>query len=177
MVGAAALIAVVSGAGIIGHAAAASKQSHSTQPGLAARALEPGFTGTFIYRNDNFRTGQNLAESILTPSTVNPAQFGLIFTDAIDGAAYAQPLYVPNVAIPNQGTHNVIYVATENDSVYAFDADQPGPALWQTSFIDPAQWNYRGAGDRPGMRRPGADHRDHRDARDRSGEGRTERCT
>ena len=138
MVGAAALIAVVSGAGIIGHAAAASKQLHSTRPGLAARALEPGFTGTFLYRNDNFRTGQNLAESILTPSTVNPTQFGLLFTDTIDGAAYAQPLYVPNVAIPNQGTHNVIYVATENDSVYAFDADQPGPALWQKSFIDPA---------------------------------------
>ncbi len=136
MVGAAALIAVVSGAGIIGHAAAASKQLHS-QAGLAARALEPGYTGTFLYRNDNFRTGQNLAESILTPSVVNPTQFGLLFTDTIDAAAYAQPLYVPNVAIPNQGTHNVIYVATENDSVYAFDADQPGPALWQKSFIDP----------------------------------------
>ncbi|WP_425161425.1 choice-of-anchor D domain-containing protein [Candidatus Binatus sp.] len=136
MVGAAALIAVVSGAGIIGHAAAASKQLHS-RAGLAARALEPGYTGTFLYRNDNFRTGQNLAESILTPSVVNPTQFGLLFTDTIDAAAYAQPLYVPNVAIPNQGTHNVIYVATENDSVYAFDADQPGPALWQKSFIDP----------------------------------------
>src|ERR1700733_2991118 len=103
----------------------------------AVRPLEPGFTGTFLYRNDNFRTGQNLAESILTPSTVTPSQFGLLFTDAIDAAAYAQPLYVPNVAIPNQGTHNVVYVATENDSVYAFDADQPGPALWHTTFIDP----------------------------------------
>ena len=102
------------------------------------RALEPGFTGTFLYRNDNFRTGQNLAESILTPSTVNPSKFGLLFVDAIDAAAYAQPLYVPNVAIPNLGTHNVVYVATENDSVYAFDADQPGPPLWQTSFINPA---------------------------------------
>jgi Abnormal spindle-like microcephaly-assoc'd, ASPM-SPD-2-Hydin len=102
------------------------------------RASEPGFTGTFIYRNDNFRTGQNLAESILTPSTVTPSQFGLLFTDAIDASAYAQPLYVPNVSIPGKGTHNVVYVATENDSVYAFDADQPSPALWHRSFIDPA---------------------------------------
>src|SRR5271170_7849006 len=111
-------------------------QSLSARARSAARALEPGFTGTFLYRNDNFRTGQNLAETILTPSTVNSTQFGLQFTDAIDASAYTQPLYVPNVAIPNQGTHNVVYLATENDSVYAFDADQQGPPLWQTSFID-----------------------------------------
>ncbi len=104
---------------------------------MAARALEPGFTGTFLYRNDNFRTGQNLAETVLTPSAVTPSKFGLLFTDAIDGAAYAEPLYVPGVQIPNQGTHNVVYVATENDSVYAFDADSAGPPLWHTSFINP----------------------------------------
>ena len=138
MLGAAALVAVLSGAGIIGYAAGAPQQLRSTHSGDGARALEPGFIGTFLYRNDNFRTGQNLAESVLTPSTVNPAQFGLQFTDAIDAAAYAQPLYVPNVAVPSQGTHNVVYVATENDSVYAFDADLAGPALWQRSFIDPA---------------------------------------
>ncbi len=103
------------------------------------RALEPGYTGTLLYRNDNFRTGQNLAESILTPSTVNPSQFGLLFTDAIDGAAYAQPLYVPNVSIPGLGARNVVYVATANDSVYAFDADQAGPPLWHNSYINPAK--------------------------------------
>ena len=112
---------------MIGHAAVVAGRSRSAHARRAMRALEPGFTGTFLYRNDNFRTGQNLAESILTPSTVTPSQFGLLFTDAIDAAAYAQPLYVPNVSIPGQGTHNVVYVATENDSVYAFDADQPGP--------------------------------------------------
>ncbi len=101
------------------------------------RALEPGYTGQYLYRNDNFRTGQNLAETVLTPSTVNASQFGLQFTDAIDGYAYAEPLYVPAVAIPGNGTHNVVYVATENDSVYAFDADAPGSPLWQTSFINP----------------------------------------
>jgi hypothetical protein len=122
-----ALAAVVSGTASIGHAA-----------GGTPKALEPGFSGTFLYRNDNFRTGQNLAESVLTPSNVNPQQFGLMFTDMLDGAAYAEPLYVPNVAIPGNGTHNVVYVATENDSVYAFDADNAGAALWHTSFIDPA---------------------------------------
>lgn len=103
-----------------------------------AHAVEPGFSGTFTYRNDNFRTGQNLAERVLTPSKVNAQRFGLKFTDAVDGFIYAEPLYVPNVTIPSQGTHNVVYVATENDSVYAFDADVAGPPLWQTSFIDPA---------------------------------------
>ena len=135
--GVAGLVAVVSGADRVGHAAVMAGQSPSAHARLAARALEPGFTGTFLYRNDNFRTGQNLAESVLTPSTVTPSTFGLQFTDPIDGAAYAEPLYVPNVTIPGLGTHNVVYVATENDSVYAFDADQKGPALWHTSFINP----------------------------------------
>jgi hypothetical protein len=137
MLGTAALAAVVSGAEMIGHAAIVPRRSRSAH--VVMRALEPGYTGTFLYRNDNFRTGQNLAESILTPSTVTPAQFGLLFTDAIDGAAYAQPLYVPNVSMFGLGAHNVVYVATENDSVYAFDADRPGPALWHTSFINPAK--------------------------------------
>jgi hypothetical protein len=135
---AAALVASTLAAAMISQAAVVPRRSHSAHARSAMRALEPGFTGTFLYRNDNFRTGQNLAESILTPSTVTPSQFGLLFTDAIDGSAYAQPLYVPNVTIPSLGTHNVVYVATENDSVYAFDADQPGPPLWQTTFIDPS---------------------------------------
>ena len=122
----------------MGHAARTPGRLRSVHRGISARALEPGFTGTFLYRNDNFRTGQNLAESVLTPSTVSASQFGLQFTDAVDGQVYAQPLYVPAVPIPDQGTHNVVYVATELDSVYAFDADQAGPPLWHISFIDPA---------------------------------------
>lgn len=133
-----ALVAAISGANVIGHAAGAPGRLHSAHRGISARALEPGFTGTLLYRNDNFRTGQNLAESVLTPSTVTAAQFGLLFTDRVDGQIYAQPLYVPAVAIPSQGTHNVVYVATEFDSVYAFDADTAGPPLWQTAFADPA---------------------------------------
>jgi hypothetical protein len=93
------------------------------------------FPGTFTYRNDNFRTGQNLTETILTPSSVKPGGFGRLFTDPVDGQIYAQPLYVPSVTMPDD-VHNVVYVATELDSVYAFDADQPGPALWHTSFTD-----------------------------------------
>jgi hypothetical protein len=90
------------------------------------------------YHNDNARTGQDLNETILTPANVNPSDFGKLFTDAVDGAIYAQPLYMANVSIPGQGVHNVVFVATENDSVYAFDADNPGAPLWQASFIDPA---------------------------------------
>lgn len=93
---------------------------------------------TLTYRSDNARTGQNLQEVILTPANVNPARFGLLFSYPVDGTVYAQPLYMPNVNIGGQ-VHNVVVVATEHDSVYAFDADNPpsGP-LWRTSFIDPA---------------------------------------
>jgi hypothetical protein len=96
----------------------------------------PGaFQGTFTYHNDNFRTGQNLDETVLTPANVNANTFGRLFTDSVDGQIYAEPLYVPGVSIPAQGTHNVVYVATEHDTVYAFDADAAGPALWQTSLL------------------------------------------
>ncbi len=102
------------------------------------RLLAAAAADVLTYHNDNARTGQDLNETILNPSNVNAADFGKVFTDAVDGAIYAQPLYMANVAIPGQGVHNVVFVATENDSVYAFDADSPGPALWHDSFINPA---------------------------------------
>jgi hypothetical protein len=86
--------------------------------------------------NDALLSGANTQETLLTPANVNPTNFGNLFNYAIDGYAYAQPLYVPNLAI-NGGTHNVVFAATEHDSVYAFDGDGGGQ-LWQRSFIDPA---------------------------------------
>ena len=96
-------------------------------------------SGVYSWRNDNSLTGQNGQETTLTPSTVSPTTFGKLFGCAVDGPIFAQPLYVANVAIPSQGTHNVLYVATEHDSVYAFDADANScQMLWQVSFINPA---------------------------------------
>jgi len=84
---------------------------------------------------DNARTGQNTNETILNLTNVNSATFGTLFRLPVDGYVFAQPLYVPNVAIPGQGTHNILYVATENDSVYAYDADVAGAPLWQVTFL------------------------------------------
>ena len=98
-----------------------------------------GFAGVLTSHNDNARTGQNLNETALTTTNVNSKQFGKLFSYPVDGQIYAQPLYLPNVSIPNQGVHNVIYVATENDSLFAFDADGLAPyVLWQLSFINAA---------------------------------------
>ena len=82
--------------------------------------------------NDNARTGANLNESILTPSNVNVSQFGMLFKKTVDDQVYAQPLYVSNVSVGG-GIHNVVYVATVNNSVYAFDADN-GAQLWHINF-------------------------------------------
>ena len=89
---------------------------------------------------DNFRTGANLNEKILTPQNVNAKQFGKLGSFKVDGAVYAQPLFLPGVEVPGKGTHDVLYVATEHDSVYAFDAYKPGDApLWHVSFLDKAR--------------------------------------
>src|SRR5271170_2813466 len=82
---------------------------------------------------NNQRTGANLSETILNQSNVNSSQFGKLFTLPVDDQVYAQILYVSDLSIAN-GTHNVIFVATANNSVYAFDADTLGPPLWQRNF-------------------------------------------
>jgi len=107
-----------------------------------------GFAGVFTQHGDIGRTGQNLNETVLTPANVNSTTFGKLFAQAVDGQLYAQPLYVPNVTIASK-THNVIYVATEADSVYAFDADSNtgtnANPLWHASLIDAAHGAAPGA--------------------------------
>jgi len=91
-------------------------------------------TDVLTYHNDIARTGQNLTESILTTSNVTSATFGKIGFYPVDGRVDAQPMYASNVAVPGKGTHNVLIIPTEHDSVYAFDADS-GSILWQTSML------------------------------------------
>src|SRR5579859_7170713 len=92
------------------------------------------------YHNDMGRTGEDISETVLTPATVNKTHFGRQFSQPVDGYIYAQPLYMPGVNIAG-GVHNVVYVATEHDSVYAFDADNNAGAnanpLWKVSLIPP----------------------------------------
>jgi hypothetical protein len=96
-----------------------------------APANVPVLTGHY----DALLSGSNTQETTLTPTNVNATNFGRLFNYAVDGYVYAQPLYVPNLAIAG-GTHNVVFAATEHDSVYAFDADGGGQ-LWRRSFINP----------------------------------------
>lgn len=93
-------------------------------------------TSYLTWKNDNARTGLQPKERILSPATVNEDQFGEKFSYPLDGWAYAQPLYVAGVTIGNT-RHNVVFVATENDSVYALDADKSRAALWHKSFLGP----------------------------------------
>ena len=92
-------------------------------------------TATPVYQRgyDAGLSGANLTETALTTANVAVTTFGLKFRLAVDDNVFAQPLYVPNVPVSGQGTHNVVYVATMNDSVYAFDADS-GTQLWSVNL-------------------------------------------
>ena len=98
-----------------------------------------GQTNVLTYRNDSMRTGQNVSETVLTPANVQFETFGLRFSYPVDGLVDAQPLVVSGLTIAN-GTHNVVFAATENDSVYAFDANT-GATYWKVSVV--------GAGETP----------------------------
>lgn len=99
-----------------------------------------GTVNVLTRENDNQHTGQNLLETILTPANVNSGSFGKVFSYPVDGQVYAEPLYVSSLTMAQGGVHNVVFVATEYDSVYAFDADSaalnPKP-LWHVNFLNP----------------------------------------
>jgi len=98
--------------------------------GLTAQAAQPVLQRGY----DAGVAGANLAETTLNTSNVSPNTFGLVFKLPLDDSVFAQPLYVPNVAVPQHGTHNVVYVATMSDTLYAFDADAGGAPLWSVNF-------------------------------------------
>ena len=109
-------------------------QAAGTSPSTPPVSTPVG-SGVFTYHNDNARTGQNLNETILTPANVNSTTFGLLVSIPLDGQIYAQPLYAGGVNIAG-ALHNVVFVATQHDSVYAFDADaKSSTPLWQVSFL------------------------------------------
>jgi hypothetical protein len=97
-------------------------------------------TSVITQHNDAARTGANLTETILTTTNVNVSEFGKLFERTVDDEIYGQPLHVDGVNIPGVGVRNVVYVATNNDSVYAFDADDPTASapLWRMNYTNPA---------------------------------------
>jgi hypothetical protein len=117
------------------HSIVATSAANSSLSGTATVAVT-NLGGVYTHHNDVARTGQNLQEYALTPTRVSGGKFGKLWTCGVDGQTYAQPLYVANLAIDG-GTHNVVFVATEHDSVYAFDADtSPCVTYWHRSFVN-----------------------------------------
>jgi uncharacterized protein (TIGR03437 family) len=102
--------------------------------GLCSCCILLGQSSVVTADYDNYRTSWDQAETLLTPANVNVNSFGKLFSMPVDGVVYAQPLYVSSLNIPGAGTHNVLYVATMHNSVYAFDADSPGKILWTTNL-------------------------------------------
>src|SRR5262249_21935642 len=105
--------------------------------------LAPANVNVLSNHYDGLLSGANVQETALTPGNVNATNFGRLFSYAVDGYVYAQPLYRANLASPGRRTHTVVFAATEHDSVYAFDADTSTPAtggglLWSRTFITPA---------------------------------------
>jgi hypothetical protein len=121
-------------------------------PRLAAQVPTPVTVPTWRY--DLTHVGQNTSETALTPANVNESMFGKLFSHTVDGSVYAQPLYVPGLMMADGLVHNVLFVATEHDSVYAFDADSNtgGNAnpLWHITLLDAAHGAGAGATTVPG---------------------------
>ena len=103
---------------------------------LVLAGSEPlaAFKGVLTYHNDNLRTGRNSSETTLTFKNLNSTMFGKLFVISTDGRVDAEPLYAPNISIPGNGTHNVLFAASEHGTVYGFDADN-GSTLWQVTTL------------------------------------------
>lgn len=116
------------------HTVTATSKSNSSVSASVTIAVTD-LAGMFTYHYDLARTGQNLKEYALTPATLSSSTFGALFSCSVDSIIYAAPLYVANLNIGG-ATHNAVFVATEHDTVYAFDADSPScQQLWKTSFL------------------------------------------
>lgn len=116
---------------------ATSAGSPSNSVSAALTVINSSPAAVLTYHNDDTRDGAYTQETTLTPSNVNSAQFGKLLAYPVDGQIYAQPLYLPNVNIPNVGTRDVVYVVTQNNSVYAFDAEATAATpttFWQVNL-------------------------------------------
>ena len=115
--------------------------SYSVNASVTVSLAPPGTVSVLTYRNDDVRDGANLNETNLNLSNVNSGQFGKLVALQVDGQVYAQPLYLPNLNIGG-ASHNVVFVATENDTVYAFDGDAGSQSpLWSKHLATPLQIN------------------------------------
>jgi hypothetical protein len=111
-------------------------------PSATLLAQTPTPVAVPTWRYDMSHSGQNTSETALTPANVNVTSFGKLFSHTLDGNLYAQPLYMPGLTMVDGNVHNVVFVATENDMVYAFDADSNGGAnanpIWTASLVSTA---------------------------------------
>ncbi|MGH8180406.1 MAG: PQQ-binding-like beta-propeller repeat protein [Steroidobacteraceae bacterium] len=112
---------------------AAPPSSSSSPPPSQPPPSPTSNTDVTTYRDDVARTGANLTESVLTPGNVNSSSFGLLRALSVDGKVDAEPLYLSHLSVAG-AAHDVVFVATEHDSVYAFDA-QTGATLWHVSLL------------------------------------------
>ena len=118
------------------HTVTAVSNANATISATALMAVTD-LAGVYTHHNDTARTGQNLKEYGLTPATVTPSTFGQLFSCPVDGFVYAEPLWVANLNVGGV-TRNVVFIATQHDSIYAFDADSPSCVqLWKVSFLGP----------------------------------------
>ena len=129
-------IAAADSSGLLTAAAAGSATITASSGNQSATSTVGVGANVVTWHNDNLRSGLNAGEGGLTPQNVNPQSFGKLYSYSVDGYMYAQPLFVSNLTV-NGSMHNVVFVATEKDSVYAFDGDNfsSGSPLWQVSLL------------------------------------------